>query len=73
MLEKKISNDPMRTFKVASQIGASVSSRNPQAMLSSAMQAGHFVSGKVVKIGDLTSGGSLYLYKKYLKKRISSK
>ena len=54
----------MRVVKVASQIGASVSSRNPQAMLSSATQAGRFVRAKggAVKICELTLRGGLFLH-----------
>ena len=63
-LGKKNVNGPSGAFKVASQIDASATSRNPQALLSSAMQAGRFVSGKGIKIADLTNGGSLYLFKK---------
>ena len=64
----KILNDPPKAFRVASQIGAAATSKNPQAMLTSAMQAGKFLSAKGVKIGDLTSGGSLYLYRKKFNK-----
>ena len=61
---KKILNDPVKAFQLASQVGSAVSSRNPQAIMNAGLQAGRFVSGKGVKIADLTNGGSLYLYRK---------
>ena len=45
-------------------LGENVGRNHPLAILSSAMQAGRVVSWKRVKIGELTNGGSLYLYKK---------
>ena len=63
-MTKNVLKDPIGAFQVASQIGASAASKSPQAMLTSAMQAGKFLSAKGVKIGDLTNGGSLYLYRK---------
>ena len=58
----KILNDPVKAFQVSSQVGSAVTSRNTQAILSSAMQAGRFVTkGGAVKIGELTNGSGLYL------------
>ena len=61
---QKILADPLGAFKVASQLGSATASRNPSAIMSAGMQAGKFISGKGVKIGELTTGGALYLYKK---------
>ena len=59
---KNVLKGPVGAFQVASQIGASAASKSPQAMLTSAMQAGKFLCGKGIKIADLTNGGSLYLF-----------
>ena len=55
--------DPVKAFQLASQVGSTAISRNPQAIMNAGLQASRFVVEKGVKIGDLTSGGSLY-YKK---------
>ena len=64
--------NPGRALQVGSQFGASLASKIPQAILSSAAQAGRFgvlgqgvkTKGGAVKTGELTNGTGLYLLKK---------
>ena len=62
---KNIINNPGRALQVASQVGAAASSRNPNAIMNAGMQLGQFgFSGKSVRIGELTTGGALYLHRR---------
>ena len=62
-VEEIIAN-PGRFLQVATQLGAAAASKNPKAIMSAGMQAGNIcITGKGVKIGDLTTGGLLYLYR----------
>ena len=62
---KNIINNPGRALQVASQVGAAASSRNPNAIMNAGMQLGQFgFSGKGVRIGELTTGGALYLHRR---------
>ena len=61
---KKIIANPGRALQIATQLGAAAASKNPKAIASAGMQAGKFgITGKGVKIGDLTTGGALYIYR----------
>ena len=59
---KNIINNPTRAFQIASQIGAAAATKNSKAIMKAGMAAGKFgVSGKRVRIGELTDGSGLYL------------
>ena len=62
---KNIISNPMRALQVGTQLGMAAASRNPKMIMNAGMQAGKFgATGKGIKIGELTQGGALYLYKK---------
>ena len=62
---KNIISNPMRALQIGTQLGMAAASRNPKMIMNAGMQAGKFgATGKGIKIGELTQGGALYLYKK---------
>ena len=61
---KNLIANPDRALEVATQLRAAAASKNSKAIMSAGMQAGNIcITGKGVKIGDLTTGGLLYLYR----------
>ena len=61
---KKIIANPGRALQIATQLRAAAGSKNQKTIASAGMQAGKIgITGKGVKIGDLTTGGALYLYR----------
>ena len=69
---KNIKKDPMKALRIGTQLGSAIVSKSPSANMNAGMQAGKFgvlgqgalSKGGAVKIGELTNGTGLYLFKK---------
>ena len=62
---KNISKDPMKALQTSIALGSAIGSKNPQMIMKAGINSGKFLTtGGAVKIGELTNGTGLYLYKK---------